>query len=144
LSSQCCCLSSISCGCDKNVLKKQLSWRGFNSLTALGHRATLQGSQSRNRKQPVTSTVRSRERERECLSACLLVLGCSPIHQAQDPAHEMVALTFRVSLPTSMNTVKKIPSGYMHRPTQSKQVFIETFFADYSRLRQCLSHCSAV
>lgn len=44
----------------------------------------------------------------------------------QDPAHEMMLLTFKVALPTLIDPVK-IYYGHSHKPYQSRQFFTDTF-----------------
>lgn len=51
----------------------------------------------------------------------------------QDPAHEMMLLTFKVAFPTLTDPVK-IYYGHAHKPHQSREFFIDTLFLDDSRL----------
>lgn len=46
----------------------------------------------------------------------------------QDIAYEIMLPTFKLGLPTSINTSKKIPHSLTHMPTQSMKYLRDSFF----------------
>ena len=73
---------------------------------------TLSGGKSRQQETEVSDCVVSLTEESDmCMHAAQLF---SPFHPIQGPAHEMVLLKFRASLPHSANPARSLPGMLRH------------------------------
>lgn len=133
-------ISLMSCCYKKIPWQKLLMGERFYLAQNSSLPFITEGSQGgENLKQPVILYPQSKAESDE--SRCTPVQFCFPFYLVQSPAHEMVPPTFRVGLPTSINSIKRSPHS---RPTRHANLDISSLrLLRWFRLCQQPNHCSS-